>query len=210
MKRVVLVFLSFLLLLPLLMIPVSATEVFVFERVPTNIMFLGSDLDFFYQDGFFVYPGQVPSGKYSVSFDGEDEAFLVDSIDVSFSEMVQLGDSFYPGCTSECIFSGDGSLTVIFVCCYVAELDSTGFALISPDTGYVMDFSDYSSATFTSVHSSFGSDFFSNCINVVSSGLSTVSNICSVIANDGFLLLCAGFLFLGGLVGLSGRLMSRD
>jgi len=45
---------------------------------------------------------------------------------------------------------------------------------------------------------------------VVISALDTVGSVCSTIVGEPLLLMTTGFLFLGGVIGIVGRLLSRN
>ena len=45
---------------------------------------------------------------------------------------------------------------------------------------------------------------------VVTAVLGFVGNVCSTIVNEPLLLMTTGFLFLGGTIGIFGRLLSRN
>lgn len=206
MKRVFLVFLAVLLFVPVLLIPVSADEVYVFEALPQNVVLFDSDFDFSVYGNGFVYLGRLPEGLYHVNFCGlGDDCFLSEPFVVSYYDSFDaFGGSFPADIETYTFCFSVESLVLQFVLFYYPVEDCTVF--LSSDV--VISELGFSSVQFSPTDSQ--PDFLSNCSDVVSSGLSTVSNICSTIANDGFLLLCVGFIFLGGCVGLSGRLLSRD
>lgn len=45
---------------------------------------------------------------------------------------------------------------------------------------------------------------------VVTQALSTVGDVCTTIVSEPLLLMTTGFLFLGGAIGIVGRLLSRN
>lgn len=227
MKRVFLVFLAFLLFVPVLLIPAGASEEYLFEYVNPNIMLLDdSFVAPVFEGYYFVYPGFLPEGLYSASFvvadQPEDEVItfsLSDDLDIVYSFLGS--DLFWDfDCYISVFFNGEYIMDYDcgVMIRYDNNNDSTILCILLPkglEPGSILDFFPFEDVTSALVLSPVRSDspfavFLSDCSSVISSGLSTVSNICSVIVNDGFLLLCAGFLFLGGCVGLSGRLLSRD
>lgn len=150
MKRVLCVLLL-ALIVPLLLIPASAAEEFLFERLPQDVMLFSSDYEFLYQDGFFVCPGQVPSGDYSVSFPAYPG--LSFELSVSYSDMVPVSDAVsLPGCVIDwAIPSDDVAIPVSVLIVYSEEMDFTCLAVVPVNDNVNFDFSSFYSVLLTSV-----------------------------------------------------------
>lgn len=103
MKRALCVLLLLALTVPVLLIPASAAEEYVFEWINPEVMMLGDSYDFATAEGdtFFAYAGLVPEGTYTLSFQYWDaaeglEIFVIDPLTLVYEDTV---DGLCASCT---------------------------------------------------------------------------------------------------------------
>jgi hypothetical protein len=134
-KRVLCLLLALVLIIPVLLLSGSASEIYVFDRIPRDIMFYDVDHDFLQVDGLFCCAGPVPAGTYSVSFSGYDgDAYFLSPITVFFDDVVDIEGQSLPGVFVDCtLVIGDLHYVGQVVCVYLESEDMTAFAAL-PDS----------------------------------------------------------------------------
>lgn len=144
MKRV-LCLLLLALTVPVLLIPASAAEEYVFEWVNPEVMLLGDAFSFgAFEDMFLMFDGLLPEGTYRVDFYNDSAEF---DLSCFLSEAVCLEYSDYDGqlgCFISCVisFQSDAESFVLPLSMFVVvdEADNmTGVQFYNPETSQVID-----------------------------------------------------------------------
>ena len=206
MKRYFVLIIVVLLLVPVLLVPAFAAEVYEFEF--SDGALFSDSFELIGNSGTYLYYGIVPSGLYNVSFsysysDLHDPLSVVLSepfyIDFgSYSPEVEAYGQFYSGTyiidgmSSDYVF-GVFQLDDITVAVVDGVIDGISF-ILTP-------FNDASEGGFSVLVDNV-STFADTCINFV-------TEISKTITESPLLLLTVGFLFIGGCIGIAGRLLER-
>lgn len=200
-----------LFLMPVLAIVASASEIYQFEPYFIPAMYSGM-FDFFpfgESDGdeeSFFCSEPLSEGVYCITFMVNNVPTVFDSVPLSFELFDGDGDGIFEGLYAfahlldEDIF-GSGYDTVLCVFEGEGTMLATG-AVLGADSVVFERVGDLpSQGGFDSLLGDVSS-FAGSCI-------SFITKVADTITGSPFLLLTVGFLFLGGSIGITGRLFSR-
>lgn len=182
-----------LLLVPVLVVPAAASEVYVFEVFERPVVLQEFEFPEFEDSAQYVYEGIVPPGIYSVYVDDVVTHNIVLSFDQYNDE-----DGFYYSYVNL-------DLSGVMVPAIFCHIDGVTLAMVDDVSGLSLKLERTgdlpSQGGFTSMFEDF-SAFTGSCVNFV-------SEVAKTITGSPLLLLTCGFLFLGGCIGITGRLLSR-
>lgn len=201
MKRWFSLFLVALFFVPVLAVGASASEVYIFEYMEMPAA-LSDSYDFIESDTLLVYDGILPPGVYDGSVDNGGINFTLKSpMVLSFDSHIED----FQFCTVPVVLVGAGmELNFDFTVFY-----NSGCTFVSMDGG----FTPGSSVTVTRVGDLPSESGFDTLLGDVSSFtgscISSVTKVADTITGSPLLLLTVGILFLGGCIGVTGRLFSR-
>ena len=199
-----------LFLVPVLAIGASAAEIYEFEYMERPMMYSDS-FDFVYHAGSFYCPVIIPDGSYVVHFSFTsstcDYVFLSSPVDFVFTFDPEYGCDVF---TSVIPFSRNGVSSDFL--CFIGRgdaLDGSMF-VIDFDMSSSMVSASLSLERVDSVSSESGFDsLLGDVSSFTGSCFSSITKVADTITGSPLLLLTVGILFIGGCIGISGRLFSR-
>lgn len=215
MKRLSAFILALICCLPVISLGAAAKEVYVFYPFEVPVA-LDDSFDFIVDSDsdWFLFEGVLPEGSYSLSVSMSDDYNFLDfrfisPVLISHDPGFEFFDYYCSGSCDVSLSFDDEIVFTSFTYNFLVFDSVSMLGFFAPDTTDVrFDLSLFSALNASSVSST--QVLVMNTAQIITTSFSLVSDICSTIVNNSFLLMCAGILLLGGSIGITGRLFSRN